>query len=166
MRTRVVVAVLAVSLLTLVSSAVPVPEDPPNTNEQADRFVDNGDGTVTDTKNKLMWAAKSSSTEMRSDVAEYYCGSFRAAGRSDWRMPTIEELKGLYDVSYSRVTDCYDKSPIHITPLISLSCTHVWAATERGSHIARFFFFNYGYQSDPRGPTSLAVALPVRKTKK
>jgi len=157
-------AILTFCLLSL-ASAAPGPPATPTVKEE-DRFVDNGDGTVTDSKTNLMWAAKDSGEEFRSDTAEHYCAANRGGGHRDWRMPTMEELKGLYNLDYSQAPECWDKSPVHLTRLIHLSCPHVWSATESGSHIARFFYFSYGYASSPRGPNSLAVALPVRTLKK
>jgi hypothetical protein len=71
----------------------------------AGRYQDKGDGTVTDVKTKLMW--------MRCSVGQTWTGSTCSgdaetflwagakkqtanfAGHSDWRIPTIEELRTL-----------------------------------------------------------------------
>ena len=65
-----------------------------------DRFVDNGDGTITDTFTELMWAQSSSPGDITWQDADIY--SRNPAMDSlylkydDWRLPTIEELKPLY----------------------------------------------------------------------
>jgi hypothetical protein len=63
----------------------------------SDRFVYNGDGTVTDTKTELMWAAKDNGIHINWTDARSYCQSCSGGGHTDWRMPTLAELKSLYD---------------------------------------------------------------------
>lgn len=58
-------------------------------------FVDNGDGTITDTKTKLIWQ-KDDAGPMRWDRAEAQCRELTLAGKSDWRLPTRQELTGMY----------------------------------------------------------------------
>ena len=57
-------------------------------------YQDNGDGTITDLNTGLMWqqdpGEKMTYTEAANNVA-----SFRLAGYSDWRLPTIKELYSL-----------------------------------------------------------------------
>ena len=63
----------------------------------ADRFVDHGDGTVTDTKTGLMWAAKDNGNLINWPNALSYCQNYTVGGHTDWRMPTLSELASLYD---------------------------------------------------------------------
>ena len=49
-------------------------------------FIDNGDGTVTDTITGLMWQ-KSDGGEMTIENARTYCSTLTLAGYSDWRLP-------------------------------------------------------------------------------
>ncbi len=58
-------------------------------------FVDNGDGTVTDTKTGLTWQ-KGDAGPMRWEHAVETCKNLSLAGKSDWRLPTLEELKRLF----------------------------------------------------------------------
>lgn len=55
------------------------------------RFVDNGDGTVTDTKTKLMWQKGDSGKKYTYDQAVDYCKNLKLGGRTDWRLPKTEE---------------------------------------------------------------------------
>jgi hypothetical protein len=55
------------------------------------RFVDNGDGTVTDTKLNLMWQKGDNGKEVSFEEAENYCKSLRLGGYSDWRLPNPDE---------------------------------------------------------------------------
>lgn len=59
------------------------------------RFVDNGDGTVTDSVLGLVWQREDDGTKRKYAVAESYCGRLAFAGCTDWRLPTKEELTGL-----------------------------------------------------------------------
>lgn len=50
-------------------------------------LVDNGDGTVTDTKTGLMWQKADAGT-MNWETAIAYCKKLMLAGHSDWRLPS------------------------------------------------------------------------------
>jgi hypothetical protein len=55
------------------------------------RFVDNGDGTVTDTKRKIMWQKGDNGKEVTFEEAQKYCMTLRVGGYTDWRLPNPEE---------------------------------------------------------------------------
>lgn len=87
---------------------------------KSDRYIDNGDGTVTDTKTNLMWkkCAEGQSGDKCNGTAITYGwdtatsnfgggGSF--AGYSDWKIPTIDELKSLVYCSNGTPTPLPDK---------------------------------------------------------
>jgi len=61
------------------------------------RFIAYDDGTVLDTRTNLMWADKDNSSDINWQGAKSYCENYRGGGYSDWRMPTQDELAGLYD---------------------------------------------------------------------
>lgn len=88
----------------------------------ADRFVDNGDGTISDRQTGLMWAKKSDDDSTHDKDNTYTWGSAAApyqangtafteyiatlngapngvcfADKCDWRIPTREELMSLFD---------------------------------------------------------------------
>jgi len=62
----------------------------------ADRFVNNKDGTVTDTQSGLMWADKDNGFNVNWFAAKSYCEGFTGGGKSGWRLPTLAELAQLY----------------------------------------------------------------------
>ena len=64
---------------------------------EAGRFVANADSTVTDTSTGLMWAAKDNGSKLNLENAKSYCEDYSGGGYTDWRMPTLDELSGLYD---------------------------------------------------------------------
>jgi hypothetical protein len=64
---------------------------------QAERFVDNGNGTVTDTVTGLMWAKDANQFEkLNWSQAVGRCGSFSISGIGRWRLPSKDELVALY----------------------------------------------------------------------
>lgn len=123
----------------------------------AERFVDNEDGTVTDTRTNLMWAAKDNGGPVTWQDAKSYCENFSIGGYTDWRMPTQDELAGLYDETRM------NRHGYHTTSLIEITGCCPWASETRGSAAARFDFTNgsrrWPHQSS--GATH-SRALPVR----
>ena len=71
------------------------------------RFIDNGDGTVTDLETKLMWK-QTDSFQDTSQWANWFkaheyilgLGIEKFAGYTDWRMPTLEEAESLHDENH------------------------------------------------------------------
>jgi Protein of unknown function (DUF1566)/SPOR domain len=68
------------------------------------RFRDNGDGTVTDWENGLMWIKNGwridfFSAETWTDAVEK-CSRFGFAGYSDWRLPTLAQWRSIIDAAY------------------------------------------------------------------
>lgn len=62
------------------------------------RFVDNGNGSITDTRTGLMWQKAGSERPMNyTDGQQYVQGLNQMAfcGYTDWRIPEAQELKGL-----------------------------------------------------------------------
>jgi hypothetical protein len=77
----------------------------------AGRFVDGGDGTVTDAATGLTWTAGAADVngDGRIDEADRltwcealaYCEGLAFAGHDDWRLPDIRELESLFDYGRS-----------------------------------------------------------------
>jgi len=59
-------------------------------------MVDNGDGTVTDTKTGLMWQKAETGPKTWKEALKY-CEALVLAGYSDWRLPELSELKSIVD---------------------------------------------------------------------
>jgi Protein of unknown function (DUF1566) len=90
------------------------------------KFVDNGDGTITDEATGLMWMQVDSGYLKAGDwkqgglnwqQALAWSENLKYAGYSDWRLPNVKELQSLVDYSRSPKTT---QSPA-INPLFKLS---------------------------------------------
>jgi hypothetical protein len=57
----------------------------------AARFVDNGDGTITDTERRIMWQKGDNGKEVTFAEAQNYCNHLRFGSHADWRLPEPEE---------------------------------------------------------------------------
>jgi hypothetical protein len=64
-----------------------------------DRFVDHGNGTVTDKSTQLMWTKAPKTMPDTYDNAVNYCRNLNINGMCCWRLPTIEEWKKFVDNS-------------------------------------------------------------------
>lgn len=81
--------------------------------QSTNNFVDNGDGTVTDTSTGLMWQ-QSYSNLNEWEVALHYCENLTLAGYDDWRLPNINELQSIVD--YNLFDPALDTTYFHIDP--------------------------------------------------
>ena len=131
------------------------------------RFVDNRDGTVTDTKTGLMWAQTDNMGHITWENAKLYCENIILSQHRNWRMPTIAELETLFDdslVGYETICGQNVKS----TPQIELSCGFVWSSEVLdvpGGYSVSAYVYNYakGYRYSSRMSQYRGYrALPVR----
>ncbi len=129
------------------------------------RFIAYSNGTVSDTRTNLMWAAKDNGANINWANAKSYCENYRGGGYTDWRMPTQDELAGLYDASKSQQAECLSGYQNHVaTDLIHLTCFAPWASETRGSDAA-FFTFDDGTRGWFHQSVNGGRALPVRAGK-
>lgn len=112
------------------------------TPDAKERFIDNGDGTVTDTFLNLMWQKNQDERKSYNDVLKML-PTYNLAGYNDWRLPTLQELNSIFDDSHENGSWYFDeffehdklKPPIlqHITSNLFKN-TYVWVKN-----------FNFGY---------------------
>ena len=128
------------------------------------RFIDNHDGTVTDTKTHLMWAKYDNQGDITWQDAKAYCDHIILSHYNDWRMPTIQELSTLYDPHEKGYkTVCGNR--VKINPIIQLSCGWVWAR-DALTITAYAYNFTRGYRYTDRMVHKRHFrALPVRTVK-
>ena len=130
-----------------------------------DSLIDNGDGTITDTKTNLMWASKDNNPQYKKfddrtswRDASIHCKNFRGGGFSDWRMPTLDELATL-DFTISEQQQSEKRCQV---TKIHLTDCYVWAS-DRSNDFAGYFDFKTGERqsTSPYGG-QIYRALPVR----
>jgi hypothetical protein len=75
---------------------VPPPPIPSRLN-----LVDNGDGTITETKSQLMWTQKDSFADLGRCLNWHesvnYVDNLTTGGHTDWRMPLVREYGEIYE---------------------------------------------------------------------
>ena len=115
------------------------------------RFVDNGDGTITDLETKLMWKQTDSFQDtskwlnwFKSQEYLRELGTNKFAGYQDWRMPNLEEAESLYDENH--VICDMDRMDIFISPTFSPGGGFTtWTSNELPHATAAIFYYRYGH---------------------
>lgn len=139
------------------------------------RFVDNGDGTVTDRATHLMWMQLDSRLELNCLVSwqkgqEFAKGknAARFAGHQDWRFPTGSEAKELFDSEASN-TD-WEGCEIHLDPVFPKGCGHTtWTSETRGAKSVMGYDFRADYEywlakENDGFPSSVRLVRDARST--
>jgi hypothetical protein len=72
-------------------------------------FVNNGNGTITDSSTSLMWMSTDADTAMEWADALQYAEDCTYGGYSDWRLPNVKELHSIvdYDGTYPAIDADY-----------------------------------------------------------
>ena len=118
------------------------------------RFIDNGDGTVTDREGGLMWAKTDNQRDISWKKAQKWVGVRFAKSLKkkydNWRLPTLKELQTLHDQgakSKPYKTACGFE--VIIIPQIRPSCTIIWSSeTAMGSPLAFNFYLGSAFAID------------------
>ncbi|UCD78422.1 MAG: DUF1566 domain-containing protein [Desulfobacterales bacterium] len=135
-----------------------------------DRFIDNGNGTVTDSRLGVMWAQTDNQNDIFWKQANKWIqGSF--AGSLDrkygnWRLPTIVELQSLYreDPDYQGYQAACGYV-VKMVPQITISCILVWSSdTALGLPLAFNYYLGNALTVDLYENTGCRV-LAVRNVK-
>ena len=151
----VVRAVLILSWLILFSGQLAFADS------KQGRFVDNQNGTVSDSKTGLMWQKEDSHHDLKSGLNWYDAldyaerkNSQKFAGYSNWRLPTMAEVRAIWDSSLPNLS----KDEEHIglsTQFAGKGSYYLWASDERGLDFAWYFglgqaedYFNLKDSSD------------------
>jgi len=116
------------------------------------RFIDNKDGTISDSKTGLMWIKKDSFLHsghwINWSEAKAYVKGLNETGYAnyfDWKLPTTHELKTLYDAKKVNSSQVGREMKIHIDPLFGKNGSgSLWSANENGRHNAFGVVFNTG----------------------
>jgi hypothetical protein len=147
---------------------VPAPPAPPPSAEKSGpkeigkdgAFVAYDDGTVVDTRTNLMWAARDSGSSLSWPGAKTFAANNRTGTYSDWRLPTPEELAGIFDKAKNRKSYCQGavdelgqlQDEIHLTEQIHLSCTRVWTSQESSDKPGSITVYDFHFGKDVARP--------------
>ena len=119
---------------------------------QNKRFIDNKDGTISDSKTGLMWIKNDSFLHsghwINWSEAKAYINNLNKTGFAnyfDWKLPTTRELKTLYEAEKVNSSQVGREMKIHIDPLFGKNGSgSLWSVNENGRHNAFGGVFNTG----------------------
>ena len=106
---------------------------------------------------RLIWTKKDNGSDVDWQQATEYCKNLRLGGRSDWRLPAIDELQGIYDPNAN-------VGGYHVKGNLQLSDWWEWSGSQgNGSGEAWYLnFFVWKRQTMPVAESSGKRALCVR----
>lgn len=119
---------------------------------KSSRFIDNQNGTVLDTSSGLMWQSGDSHHDMNSGLNWYEAIEYveeknadKFAGHNDWRLPTMDELRGIWDARRSLKSK--DGESIGLPPEFKAGGSYyLWSSDERSLDNA--WYFGLGQKED------------------
>lgn len=116
------------------------------------RYVDNGDGTITDTQTSLMWLKEDSYlrtghwlnwNEGVTYVAKLNKSAY--AGYIDWQLPSLKELRTLYESDKVNSAQLGREMKIHMDPIFAKNGSGAsWSSETNGTWNAFGVVFNTG----------------------
>lgn len=124
--------------------------------ETTQKFIVNGDGTVTDTSTGLMWQQETQGP-MNWESAINCCESLTLAGHDDWRLPNINELQSIIDYSYYNPVIDYTVFPdttssyYWASDILDCHPDYAWRAYFGSGHVYDSHKSNFYYVRAVRG---------------
>jgi hypothetical protein len=125
--------------------------------------VDNAQNpTWTDPATGLMWTSKDNGSDLDQPQAAAYCSMLQYAGYSGWRLPTLEELQGIYDSNNNSKVKVVSgiEYEVHVKGDLNLTTGWVWS-DRQGDSPGRpyqtawlFLFFDSASNVDKGKPLS------------
>ncbi len=127
----------------------------------ARRYIDNGDGTVSDASTGLIWEKKSADGSIHDQGRQYsWSDAFTAfiaelnsthfAGHTDWRLPNVNELQTLVDYGEAGpvIDPAFNTACVAGCTALACSCTQsssYWSSTTVAIAPAGAWFVGFGY---------------------
>jgi hypothetical protein len=107
---------------------------------------DNSGGVWTDPATGLMWTRKDNGFALRWQPAADYCRNLELGGYTDWRLPAIEELKGIFNPNAAVACGPNGGMSCQIKGRIQLTSSVVWSNSrgERPQFMRGFVFRGAG----------------------
>jgi hypothetical protein len=170
MNQKAKVILIFLSVITVISCAQSPANDHVGAQEMQAR------GYWVDSSTGLMWAARDNGKDVTWKQAMKYCRELRLAGYSDWRLPSVDELEGIYDGS-----DFMAPHPKDVIPILAgrakgelvLTGAREWSSSRvlddrgRNTGFAWEYDFPHGRRwKDPLGYKGSLRALCVRGSEK
>jgi len=142
------------------AAKTPVEKAPPRETGKEGDLTSYDDGTVVDSKTKLMWWGRDNGSGLSWPEAKKYAQSSKVAGYSDWRLPTLTELSGIYDKAKTHHTHCpaavddlgAAADEVHLPDMIHVSCVRMWTSQERTDKAGSATVFDFHSGSDAARP--------------
>jgi hypothetical protein len=130
------------------------------------RFIDNGDGTVTDNLTDLIWLKNAGclgsinwaqALSNCNGLASESCGLSDGSSAGDWRLPNVKELESLLDYSQ------YSPSLPSSHPFTGVQSGSYWSSTTYASNVsyAHYVSFFDGH-INPNDKSNTCYVWPVR----
>jgi hypothetical protein len=91
--------------------------------------LDTTGGVWSDQATDLMWTRKDNGYALRWQPAAEYCRNLQLGGYSDWRLPTIDELKNIYNPSARAACGLEGYAVCQIKGNIRLTSGVVWSSS-------------------------------------
>jgi hypothetical protein len=128
-------------------------------------------GVWSDPATGLMWTRKDNGYALRWQPAAEYCRNLQLGGYSDWRLPTIDELKNIYNPAARAACGLEGHAVCQIKGNIRLTSGVAWSSsgTDRPQFMRGFYFRGAGepkthvLELDKRG-ANYDRALCVRRS--
>ena len=124
--------------------------------------------TWTDPETKLMWPKHDNGwgNDVNWVQARDYCASLTLAGYSNWRLPTVDELAGIYDKTQDVKVSLPDGIALfHVKGNIKLS-GYIWGnMLPEGGRAWAYYFYEGERHAYGTGSNNMARSLCVRQSK-
>jgi hypothetical protein len=127
-----------------------------------ERFVDNGDGTITDMRRRIMWQKGDNGKEVTFEKAQEYCKTLRLGGYADWRLPKPDERETAVVIELmmskqSRDAHAYFDLYWSSDPTALLAFNY---RPSQGKEVSRVYFARENTSAFVRAVRSLGTAKP------
>lgn len=134
--------------------------EPNALSNQKGRFSRDGQGVITDRKTGLQWYL-GPNQDMSCSQSERWVSDLAVAG-GGWRLPTMEELRGIYGTGI--YVDPGKRYSYRIDPAFQLNGCCPWSSESRNGRTVSYLLFNGGGESTASrdSVTSGSRALAVR----
>lgn len=101
----------------------------------ANRFVDNGDGTVTDQLTDLMWVKSPGTTASNWEDAILLSEYNTTGGHTDWRLPNIKEIRSLNDETRTQPS-------VSTTAFPGIAQSKFWSSTTLPNQSSKAWYYD------------------------